>query len=63
MAKMEPKQWATIDKEEVFKKSGSSTTGLSSDEATTRLAQYGRNVITTQNGPSRLKAFLRTFPV
>lgn len=42
MAKMEPKQWATIDKEEVFKKSGSSTTGLSSDEATKRLAQYGK---------------------
>lgn len=61
MAKMEPKQWATIDKEEVFKKSGSSTTGLSSDEATTRLAQYGRNVITTQNGPSRLKAFFKNF--
>lgn len=61
MAKMEPKQWATIDKEEVFKKSGSSTTGLSSDEATKRLAQYGRNVITTQKGPSRLKAFFKNF--
>ena len=61
MAKMEPKQWATIDKEEVFKKSGSSTTGLSGDEAAKRLAQYGRNVITTQKGPSRLKAFFKNF--
>lgn len=34
MAKMDPQQWATIDKEAVLKKSGTSSTGLTTEQAT-----------------------------
>ena len=61
MAKMDPQQWATLDKEAVLKKSGTSSTGLTTEQATKRLAQYGKNVITTQQGPSKLKAFFKNF--
>ena len=54
------KNWYQLSTEEVFRELTTRTSGLSSDEAHTRLVKFGPNEIKTQK-PSVLMRFLRQF--
>src|SRR5687768_2781908 len=53
--------WWQLDIQDVFKKYGSSTTGLSTGEAEARIAEYGKNELLEKKRKSALQIFLNQF--
>lgn len=55
------KIWYAMKEEEVFEALKTSTTGLSSEEASRRLVEYGPNKLISKGGVNPLKIFLNQF--
>ncbi len=58
---METKAWHSINIPEIYQKLNSCPEGLTKEEATNRLAHYGRNEITRGKSISPLRLFLKQF--